>query len=126
MSKVQIDPHSYKARCGKNAGVTLGLLDKPIFARDSLEDVLAELNERSYENEVHQFVKTLTDGIGSFDKGGRECYYFKDEKDFACNYLLFDCIEMLIKAEITINVIKEQREKLLKDLITDTEKKKKI
>ena len=118
MSCIKIDPYSYKARYGKKEGVTLGLLDDPVFAKEPFDEVLAELNERSYENEVHEFVKRLMDGIGSCEKptsdgSGRVCYYFGDEKQFSSNYLLFDCIEMLIKAEITINVIKEQRRNLL-------------
>ena len=126
MSCIKIDPYSYKARYGKKEGVTLGLLDDPVFAKEPFDEVLAELNERSYENEVHEFVKRLMDGIGSAEKSTsdrngervkRECYFLEDEKDFACNYLLFDCIEMLIKAEITINVIKEQRRNLLKQTL---------
>ena len=125
MSMVTIDPLSYKARSGKCAGQTRGLLDEPIFAHETTEEVFAELNERSYENEVHQFVKILMNGLGCIEKVSadgkdenqfRECYFFGNEKDFACNYLLFDCIEMLLKAEITINVIKGQRMELLRNL----------
>ena len=125
MSMVTIDPLSYKARNGKCAGQTRGILDEPIFAYDTVEEILAALNERSYENEVHQFVKILMNGLGcvekvSDDRNGkthiRERCYFGNEKDFACNYLLFDCIEMLLKAEITINVIKGQRMELLRNL----------
>ena len=125
MSRVGIDPFSYKARSGKRAGQTKGILDEPIFAHETFEKVVAELNERSYENEIHQFVERLMNGIGSFEKTSadrngdnhfRECCYFEDEKSFACNYLLFDCIEMLLKAEITINVIKGQRLELLRNL----------
>lgn len=125
MSSVRIDPYTYKARYGKNAGQTKGLLEDPVFAKDTFDEVLAELNERSYENEVHQFVKKLLDGIGSTEKittdrkgesHFRECYFFEDEKSFANNYLLFDCIEMLLKAEITINMIKSGRMELLREL----------
>ena len=122
MSKVQVAPHTYKARQGKHIGTTLGLLDDPVFAKEPFDEVLAELNERSYENEIHEFVKRLMDGIGNCEKptsdgSGRVCYYFGDEKQFSSNYLLFDCIEMLIKTEITINVIKEQRRNLLKQTL---------
>ncbi len=125
MSRVGIDPFSYKARSGKRAGQTRGILEEPIFAHETTDEVFAELNERSYENEIHQFVKRLMNGIGSIEKTSadrngethfRECCYFEDEKSFACNYLLFDCIEMLLKAEITINVIKGQRMELLRKL----------
>ena len=125
MSMVSIDPLTYKARSGKRAGQTRGILDEPIFEHETTKEVFAELNERSYENEIHQFVKIFMNGLGCIEKVSadgkgesqfRECYFFGNEKDFACNYLLFDCIEMLLKAEITINVIKGQRMELLRKL----------
>lgn len=122
MSNIKIDPHTYKARQGKHIGKTLGLLDEPVFAKEPFDEVLAELNERSYENEIHEFVQRLMDGIGSCEKptsdgSGRVCYFFEDEKQFSSNYLLFDCIEMLIKAEITIGIIKHQRLELMKETL---------
>lgn len=123
MSIIKISPATYKARIKNKQpienGKTLGILSDPVFANDDLNVIAETFAERSYERELSDFVDRIRDGIGCIESeeipGKAKEFFFEDKDEFASNYLLFDCMEMLIKAQITINVLKEQRMHLLKE-----------
>ena len=69
----------------------------------------------SYENEIQIFVQQLVEGIHmELDKDGMiSAYTFECEQDFDTKRLLWACMDLLIKADLTISEIKKERMKLL-------------
>lgn len=73
----------------------------------------------SYENEIHFFVKRLLKGISAVtdDDGEIEHYLFEDSERFDEKHLLWACFDLLIKADLTIEIIKRERMHLLGEVI---------
>ena len=71
--------------------------------------------KNSYENEIQIFVQQLVEGIHmELDKEGMiSAYTFECEQDFDTKRLLWACMDLLIKADLTIGEIKKERMKLL-------------
>lgn len=67
------------------------------------------------DNEIQIFVQQLVEGIHmELDKDGMiSAYTFECEQDFDTKRLLWACMDLLIKADLTISEIKKERMKLL-------------
>ena len=97
--------------------MALDLLKKSAFVQTTVEDSDKCFMQRSYENEVHQFVERLLDGIsGIIDENNEiRAYCFEDSQDFDERHLLWGCFDLLIKADLTIKTIKESRMEILNE-----------
>ena len=96
-----------------------GMLKGSAFSQTSDKNNEKSFMQYSYENEVDTFVQRLANGITAVtDENGEIAQYvFEDEESFDEKHLLWACIDMLLKADITIKQIKQDRIKMLERLI---------
>lgn len=96
----------------------LGLLKNSAFAKTDHESADRCYSQHSYEHEIACFVEKLMKHIEAAEdtETGRICEYsFSDEERFDEKHLLWGCFDLLIKADLTIGVIKQERMELLKE-----------
>lgn len=106
--------------------LALGMLKDTIFYETDQNKTNDYFQQFSYENEIHNFVESLIERISfTSDKetGEIESFIFESENDFSEKQLLWACFDLLIKADITINNIKQSRMELLRELMCQKERK---
>ena len=96
-----------------------GLLKESVFSQTSDKDNEKSFMQYSYENEVSTYVQRLLNGITAVtDENGEIAQYiFEDKENFDEKHLLWACFDMLIKADMTIKQIKQNRIEMLEKLI---------
>lgn len=109
----------------KENDFALGMLKDSVFCETDQEKMNDYFQQFSYENEIHLFAKKLIDSIGfTTDEKTEEItsFFFEREEDFSEKHLLWACFDLLIKADITINSIKQSRMEQIRELMQQTEK----
>lgn len=99
--------------------LALGMLKETVFCETDQKKINDYFQQFSYENEIHLFVEKLIDSIGfTTDKKTEEItsFFFETEENFSEKHLLWACLDLLIKADITIKNIKQGRMELLREL----------
>ena len=96
-----------------------GLLKCSAFGLSSEEDNKNTFQQYSYENEINLFAERLLNGMSTvLDEDGEiERYIFEDRESFDERHLLWACFDLLIKADLTIKQLKQERMDMVNGLI---------
>ena len=124
-TKSGMEEYKYYIKESKN-DLALGKLKDTIFCETDQNKTNDYFQQFSYESEIHHFVESLIERISfTSDKetGEIESFIFESEDDFSEKQLLWACFDLLIKADITINNIKQSRMGLLRELMQPKERK---
>lgn len=96
-----------------------GLLKCSSFGLSTEKEIKNTFQQYSYEYEINSFVERLLNGMSTvLDEDGEiERYIFEDKDSFDERHLLWACFDLLIKADLTIKQLKQQRMDMVKGLI---------
>lgn len=126
VSNTKIKTYTERPKGGKSYSkdveedLALGFLRNSVFINTSEDDFQKGFGQNSYENEIHCFVSRLLSGMSILIDETNEIshYVFEDKQLFDEKHLLWACFDLLIKADLTIGEIKQERMELLRKLMT--------